>query len=487
MALQGDQTPTFLLAPKSTSTADADDCVTLAQAYGLVLDPWQRTVCEAWLATGRNGRLTASDAACALPRQNGKNGVVEAVELFKTAVQARRVLHTAHEVKTCRRHFLRMCAYFDSDRYPELKGIVKTIRQTNGQEAIVLTNGGSIEFIARSKSSGRGFTVDDLVLDEAQELTDEQLEALRPTIAAAPSGDPQTIYLGTPTPPTSPGTVLLRLYRQAHAEKPPKRLAWVEWGVGEVGDPHDRSRWARVNPALGYRLTVEAIEAEATAFSPESFARERLGWWDVHTESDSDLNQIAWAECRTDAPPAKGDPAYAVKFGVDGSRVSLAVCLRPSEGSPHVELIEFKSMKSGVGWLASWLTSPAPDSTLPRWKASLGVVVDGRAGSAALISRLRDAGVDARVIHTPSAAQVGDAVTMFESALDERTVTHFGQPVTDAAAQYAKHRPIGRSGAHGFQSSREAVSTDPLESLALAYWMVRTSKRNPRRIQGAWH
>lgn len=35
------------------------------------------------------------------------------------------------------------------------------IRRTNGQEAIVLDNGGSVQFIARSRGSGRGFTVDD--------------------------------------------------------------------------------------------------------------------------------------------------------------------------------------------------------------------------------------------------------------------------------------------------------------------------------------
>lgn len=33
-------------------------------------------------------------------------------------------------------------------------------------------------------------------MDGAQDLTDEQLEALLPTICAAPSGDPQQIYTG---------------------------------------------------------------------------------------------------------------------------------------------------------------------------------------------------------------------------------------------------------------------------------------------------
>ena len=53
-----------------------------------------------------------------------------------------------------------------------------------------LTNGGSIELVARSKSSGRGFTVDTLVCDEAQEPTDDELQAINPSISAAPSGDP---------------------------------------------------------------------------------------------------------------------------------------------------------------------------------------------------------------------------------------------------------------------------------------------------------
>jgi hypothetical protein len=59
-------------------------------------------------------------------------------------------------------------------------------------------NGGSIEFIARSSGSGRGFTVDVLVCDEDQDLTDEELAALLPTISAAPSGNPMVILTGTP-------------------------------------------------------------------------------------------------------------------------------------------------------------------------------------------------------------------------------------------------------------------------------------------------
>lgn len=490
--MKANQQPTFTLLPpgaESASHDDGSDCAALAAAYGLTLDDWQCLVCANWLATDENGHLLATDAVVVLPRQNGKNGVVEAVELFKTAVQGRRVLHTAHEVKTARRHFLRMQDYFDNTSYPELKAAVKTIRQTNGQEAIILRNGGSIEFIARSKSSGRGFTCDDLILDEAQELTDEQLEALRPVISAAPSGDPQTIFMGTPTPPSSPGTVLVRMYKAAHSEKPPQRLAWLEWAVDSVGDVTDRRRWRRVNPAIGARLREETIEAEATSFSPESFARERLGWWDVHTDSDTDFPTADWDKCSTDHPATAGYVAYAVKYGFDGTHVSLAACLRPCDPDrpPHVELIDYRSTKAGVNWLVDFLTGEDPAHGGPRWRSSLGVTIDGRAGAPVLMQALLDAGVYQRVIRTPNASSMGEACVRFEQAIGQHELTQFAQPIVDTATTYAKHRPIGRSGLFGYEPSRESIDTDTIEALALAYGLAKTSKRQPGRKQKAWH
>lgn len=487
--LRGSQAPTFKLEPKASSHDDARDCADLSESYGLVFDEWQQLVVNAWLATDSKGRLAATDAAVVLPRQNGKNGVVEGVELFKTTVQCRKILHTAHEVKMCRKHFLRMCDYFQNDDYPELKSLVKYIRQTNGQEAIVLKNGGSIEFIARSKSSGRGFTVDDLVMDEAQELTDEQLEALRPVISAAPSHNPQTIYMGTPTPPSSPGTVLIRLYKKAHEEKPPKRLAWFEWSVDEVGDIHDKKRWALTNPALGIRLSEEVIAGEADSFTPESFARERLGWWDVHIDFDTDMNIEAWNKCATDDPPTDGYAAYAIKFAVDGSRVSLCACLKPSDedAKPHVELIDYKPLKYGFDWLVDWLTADDPNHEgLSRWRASLGIAIDGRAGAANMVAKLHDAGVSSKVLRTSGASLVGDSCAMFEQAINNGELTQFKQPILDTAISYAKHRPIGRSGAFAYEPSRESIDTDPLEACALAYQVARTSKRHPGRVQRAW-
>ncbi|KEY33677.1 hypothetical protein FB33_2660, partial [Cutibacterium acnes] len=165
--------------------------------------------------------------------------------------------------------FLRVGSFFGNEgQVPYLYRMVKTIRATNGQEAIVLHHPdcatferkcgcpgwGSVEFVARSRGSARGFTVDDLVCDEAQGLSGEQLGGLLPTVSAAPSGDPQQIFLGTPPGPLADGSVVLRLRGQALSGG--KRIAWTEFSFPDESDPDVGSRlWRKLggepNPALG--------------------------------------------------------------------------------------------------------------------------------------------------------------------------------------------------------------------------------------------
>ena len=178
-----------------------------------------------------------------------------------------------------------------------------------------------------------------------------------------------------------------------------------------------------------------------------------------------------------------------MKFGFDGSHVSLAACLRPETGGtpPHVELVDYRSMKAGVGWLVDFLTGEDPAHGGPRWKSGLGITIDGRSGSATLTQALLDAGVYQRLLRTPNAGTVGESIVGFEQAIQQHALTQFSQPIIDTATSYAKHRPIGRSGLFGYEPSRENIDTDPLEALALAYGLARTSKRHPGRKQQAWH
>ena len=129
--------------------SSGQDAGYLASRYGLAPDPWQQTCLDNWFAEYKNMRLIHSRVGLSVPRQNGKNAVLEMVELYKMVIQGRKILHTAHEVKTARKAFTRIAGFFENERaFPELAEMLKSIRRTNGQEAIELNNGASVEFIA---------------------------------------------------------------------------------------------------------------------------------------------------------------------------------------------------------------------------------------------------------------------------------------------------------------------------------------------------
>ena len=146
VARVGSQTPRIGLDPPHP-TSDGDDAIRLASAYGLAPDEWQASILDSWLGKDASGRWTAPTCGLLVPRQNGKNAVLEMRELFGLVVLGERFLHTAHEVKTSRKAFVRLCSFFENPRrYPVLSALVSDIRRTNGQEAIALRNGGSVEF-----------------------------------------------------------------------------------------------------------------------------------------------------------------------------------------------------------------------------------------------------------------------------------------------------------------------------------------------------
>lgn len=291
----------------------------------------------------------SSRAGLAVPRQNGKNGVLEVRELYGMVALGERFLHTAHEVKTARKAFARLLEFFDNPRlYPELAAMVAPggIRRTNGQEAVLLTNGGSVEFIARSKGSGRGFSVDVLVCDEAQQMSDDDYQALRPTISASPN--PQVILTGTPPPPGRDAPVWLRM-REAAVQGTDDRLAWSEWSCPDdlssvdLDSPH---LLAATNPALGVRLLWETVEDERD-MGAHGFARERLGWWEPTEVRAAALP--GWDGLADPVTELGTRPVFAVAAADDGSYSCLSVASRRPDGFVQLQTAE---QAAGTAWLA---------------------------------------------------------------------------------------------------------------------------------------
>lgn len=466
----GEQKPRIQLEPLSSYT-DGADAADLAAAYGLDLFPWQRTVIDAWLGRDEVDKYTATSCGLAVPRQNGKNALLEVRELYGLTCNEEKILHTAHQVKTVKKAFQRLVSFFDNPReYPELAEMVVQIRRTNGEEAIHLKNGASIEFSARSRSAARGFTVDVVVFDEAQELTDDQFEAIMSTMSAAPSGNRQLIYTGTPPGPSSPGEVFPRVRGIALSEED-KRQAWHEWSVDEIGDVSDRNRWYETNPSMGYLLTEDFTETEFKQMSKDGFARERLGWW-IASNQVAVIKGTEWDKLTNYEPPTEGRLAFGVKFSPDGAYVSLAACRVPLDGLPHVELIEYQPMSKGVTWLADWLIERRHNTAV--------IVIDGRSHTDELVAQLKAGGVSSKAIKLPSTSDVVASATRFLSAVKEQRVTHFAQPALDHVIKNSRKRAVGKNGGWSWGGVGE-VDSSPLEAVSYAYWGDMTTKRRPGR------
>ena len=471
----GAQEPRVRIEPKRRYS-DGPDACDLMESLGMVPDPWERDVLTAWLGRDEFDKFTATTCGLSVPRQNGKNFIIEMYELYHLTCIGSHILHTAHEVKTARKAFLRLASFFENDRdFPELAEMVVQIRKTNGQESITLNNGAHVEFSARSKGAARGFTVDTIIYDEAGGfLTDEQVEAIMSTASAAPLGNRQIIYTGTPPAPGMPGEVFDRVRRSA-MEGLDKRSCWHEWSVEEI--PRNKT-FAEVvdlvfetNPGMGTRLDAEYTETEFNTMSEEGFARERLGWWPKGSAM-AVIGEDEWGALATDDPPTEGKVAYGVKFSPDGSRVALAACRRPKEGVPHVECIEYQSMREGTSWLARWLVE--------RKSKAAVIVIDGKSGVDPLVAQLREEGVSRRAIVVPRSTEVAASAARFLNAVREKSVTHYSQPLLNETAVMCKKRAIGSNGGWGWGGIGE-TDPSPMEAVSLAYWGVMTTKRDPSR------
>lgn len=484
------QTPAAESVPPHAASDAADACF-LASAYGLTPDPWQAHVLEGWLGHDGSGKLTAPRCGLAVPRQNGKNAVIEVVELFKMVAQHRRVLHTAHEVKTARKAFARLKFFFGNRvgdpeaRYPELNALVREVRHTNGQEAIVLRGGGQVEFAARSRGSGRGFSVDDLVMDEAQELSDDAHAALMFTLSA--SENPQRIYTGTPPGPSAVGETFSRIRKAGLSGEDP-RLCWHEWSAAADADLDDRGAWAAANPALGIRLQPETVADERADSSDETFGRERLGLWGGPSSARV-IDARSWALCGDTSSLPADRLALAVDVDPDRSWASVSMAGVRADGRWHVELDE---QRAGTGWVVAWVEQRVQRNELR------AVVVDGASPAATLIPELEAAGVrvtatgprdmaqacgwfyDGVVTGAARRKQELDGAKTFGTDLGGALV-HTDQPQMNAALDAARRRDL--SGAWAWNRKSAASDITPLVAGTLALWGARASdvKRPKRR------
>lgn len=474
----GNQIPRIRIEPDRVGT-DGIGAALLMDQYGLALDEWQRLVLDAWLGFDKEGKYTVTSGSLSCSRQNGKNVIIESREFYGLVVNGERILHTAHQVRTTKKAFRRLEAMFTDDRHPEIKDLVKQIHYAKGEECIELKNGGMIEYTSRSRQAARGYDGISLVVyDEAQELQEDQAEAIMATLSASATGTRQLLYIGTPNYVGCRGDVFRRLRDSCIAQSENVgAFSWHEWSVAAESitdvDVNDKKLWYEANPALGTRLTEEFTAQEAATLAPDGFCRERLGiWFKNHSDTiieETVIDPEKWAECGTLDPKPEGKTAYAVKFSNDGTEVVLCgACLDADSGKVRVEMIRREPIGLGLQWVADWLRE--------RYKQASCVVIDGRNGTEVLIDRIRDVWIFRDSVIKPSAQDAITAATMFVTEINEGTVTWYKkQEMLDISATTAIKRKIGSGWGLGGSDSA------PVEGCAYALWGCRTSKRNPKK------
>lgn len=471
---RGNQQPTFEHVGEYDHSYGADAVETF-NSMGVDFYPCQEHEMEVFLARDGHDRFASKSIGLSKPRQNGKSYSARWYAIWMAAVEGKAVLYTAHHGRTVRKMFKFVADAFTgkAELDEQLKPCGSGIYRTWGSEGIYCTNGGCIEFQTRTASAGLGGTYDVIIVDEAQLLTDDQYDTLKPTTLASESGDPQMIFIGTPPRPTAPVGAFRRMHDSAHDGA--TSTWWMEWAVDDMPRTTDHDELMELvyltNPAMGYRIHDDVMtDAMPPNMADDSFARECLGWWSDDTiQVEHVIPAAAWDACRIAAAnaPKGGITTFAVKFSPDGAVGTVAACVKPDGGTPYVEVVENRSMASGMAWFVDFIESHKDNAAQ--------VVVDGSGNAQTLCDMLN---LNRHQLIKPTAQQMAGACSMMLNAVNDGAVSHMGQKALDASATMTAKRAIGRG--WGFDSTEDADAT-LIESCALALWSANTTKRDPTR------
>jgi hypothetical protein len=323
---------------------------------------------------------------------------------------------------------------------------------------VELKTGQRCLFKTRTGGSGRGFSGDCVLLDEAMKgLMDTQMGALMPTMSAREN--PQVIYAGSAGNEES--VVLGRIVRRGR--KGDDRLTYLDWAVDEDDyDPDDPAEWAQANPGLGHRLNPDVIEAERRAMSSEAFARERLGMGTYPRDEDEDrlIPKALWeallAELRGPGSPAHpadlaGDRHQAGPLVV-GHRGGLA-------RRGHVDVLDVIEHRAGTRWVAERVRQ-----LREKW-SPVAVVADVGGPSRSLYDDFEAEGVE---INWVGLADYADATSELYDDMTQPAkiaVRHRGHPGLTSAAAGVEERTVGD---RWTWKRRGQTDITPLEAVTLA-------------------
>ena len=445
----------------------------MAELVGFRPMPWQVEVIEGATGVRDDGHTwSVREVGVNVPRQNGKGGILELIELtsvftwkLRASHHPKLIIHSAHEAITSRMHFDRIWSLIE--RTPQLLDQVRRKRAnfSHGQEGFKLTNGTEMLFKTRTKTGGRGLSCDHLFLDEAMVLPDAALAALFPSLRAREN--PQVWYTGSAVDQQihEHGLVFTRVRDRAIKGQNADELAYFEWSL-DYEDPdlvpeevfHSEAAWQQATPAMGILIDYEYIKTEVQALPRRSAAVELFGvgdYPDPDGAGDSPISPEAWAEC--EFPESVLLDPVCLAFDVSpGRRTSLAAAGRTSDGFGHIEVLE---KLPGTDWLPGRL-----EQLVAAHEVAI-IACDDSGPGKSIVPAIEALGI---AVTTINAAEHAQACGMLVDMVNAQTLRHVGSLDLWNAIRGASTRPLGDRWAWSRKSS--SVDIAPLVAATLALW-----------------
>lgn len=470
----GNQRPTHSVVVPYTETR-GPDAVILYKETGREPQEWQELIVNDLLAVNEDGLWVHPKFGYSVPRRNGKGEILTIRELYGLCI-GEHICHTAHRTTTSSSASKRLADLLKAMGYSEIFRPKKSevysraytySKQFGLERIILLDTGGSVDFRTRTSAGGLGEGFDLLIIDEAQEYTDDQQSTLQYVVSDSPN--PQIILCGTPPTAVSRGTVFPNL-RESCLMGEAEEVGWAEWSVDQMSDVNDVDLWYECNPAMGYQLNERKIKAEDKTDEID-YNIQRLGLW-IKYNQKSVITEAEWLALEVEGVPERaGKKFIGIKYGVDGSNVAMAIAFKTTDGRTFVECIDCRPARVGNEWITSFL----------RQVTDLGgVIVDGANGQKLLEENMKEAMIKTKPIF-PTVGNVIVANAMFEQALEAATICHKAQPSLVCSATNCEKRSIGSNGGFGYKALTPDTEIALLDSVILAHWLTNEYKEKQKQ------
>jgi len=432
------------------------EAIALVESAKLILDPWQKTILEVILSERSDGKWECREVAYLVSRQNGKGGVLEALALIGLFLleDVHEILFSAHEFKTAKKAYRQIRDRIKAT--PHLLAQVERrgnrvvgFRQSNDDVSITLQDGTALRFMARSNNTGRGFSPQMLILDEAQECSEETRQALFNTLRA--QANPLVVWCGT-VPSAKNNSEAFSSLRLRGRRGGDPTLGWLEWTPEGSDDPdYEIPDWrvdeifyelvAWSNPGLGYRITKETVDADRSAAvtdkAIEGLLRECLSIWPNDPEDNADgpwevVDKATWndGERAVTGEWFTGVRSVSLEVAIDFSTATLTVAGPVADDQVNeAEGIAVLVHAPGTSWVVERCREVHEATGRP-------IVIDKGSPADQFTGQLEAAGVEVELVDTPDVAKA--AAELFIGIHAGRVLHRAGDdqaPLTVAASQ----------------------------------------------------